>query len=420
MSLASVILCCENSADKENIKRAVEAFNDQDWPHRELIIVSSEPIYGHYGHTSFLAGARDLEALIRRGVSEAKGEFCIVWFPQFAYHTDAIRVQINGSDYKNVVTMCQSEEHVSFSFARRNADRLNGDALGRRYVDSGHSLFRGDPPPASKSTPPTLDGFGEYGALNVMLPAGIGDVLWVLAKFSALAKEREIVFWIPDGEQHRSGGLCRMAGVDYGYLPTLTTPWVWDQPGSPALPGSGWVAVQANRHLEAGKHLKDWYPELPLQYPELNTFYRPPKADYVIGFTCLANYMGGQHQPKVWAEIFNYIHENVAPVMIVGAGKDVPFAREVMKHYRSPIPPLFDRPLEEVIPTVLASKAVVGVASGLLITSIVYGKPSLIAYPRWLAKMPGTWEPPSSKWSWCFTEDLPEKVKSGEVQRLLQ
>jgi hypothetical protein len=415
MTLVTVILCCTGEHD---LTPVLEAFNEQDWPHRELIVVSTKPL-GLRDVPCVISDDPSEYAMILRGVQEANGEFCILWSPKFTYYADALRVQANASDYKSVVTMCQGDEHVSFSFARRNADKLHDPALGRRYIDSGHGFHQKVwTPPAVE--PPVTYGFGQERALNVMCPAGIGDVLWILSKFAALAQEREIVFWLPAGEQHRAGGLCRMAGVHYAYLPTLTTQWVWSQPGSPEIPESGWIAVQANRHLEAGKHLKDWYPELPLAYPELSVRFQPKKADYVIGFMCLATYMGGQLQPKEWAAIFEYVEKHVAPVVIVGAGRDVDFAREVMKFYKSPLPPLFDAPLEEVLPTVLGAKAVVGVASGLLISGITYGKPSLIAYPRWLTSMPGTWEPPSSRWSWCLTENLPDKVFSGALQDLLK
>ena len=62
----------------------------------------------------------------------------------------------------------------------------------------------------------------------------------------------------------------------------------------------------------------------------------------------------------------------------------------------------------------------VGVASGLLITSIAYGVPSVIAYPKHLDKMPGTWEPFNSLWSHCFTENLPQFIANGALQRLLK
>ena len=428
MILASVILKCDGCTESQ-IAEAVESFRDQDWPHKEMVLFGPREVLGPQARTGWrtengLQPGHGHKTVIGSNIAEAvaktTGEYCFVWKPGFAYKPDAIRVHAAASNYREVVVLCQGDEQIAYSFARRNVLKIETDQLGRRYIDSGHSGFRNKPWSPPELTVPTLDGFGKEGALNLLCPAGIGDILWILSKFGKLAKERDIVFWLPAGEQNRAGGLCRMAGLQYGYLPTLTTSWVWGQPGSPALPKEGWAAVQANRHLESGNILERWYPDLPLAYPKLAISYFQKQPEYVVGFMCLATYMGGQLTPEDWGNIFQYIQDHVAPVQIVGAGGDVDFAKKVSKFYRSPLAPLYDRPLEEVISVVLKARAVVGVASGLLITSIAYGVPSVIAYPKHLDKMPGTWEPFNSLWSHCFTENLPQFIANGALQRLLK
>ena len=408
------------------ITATIERFNDQAWAHRELILVNgSKFTYGTYGFKEVRVSAETAEAdAIQQGVGAASGEYCVVWKVDFAYTSDCLhrlarRVQsrlLVDLVYKND----EDEVTVGYAFFRRCAHLVGTPNLTRVTVPSGR-IYPEPKKPEPKA--PDYEAQGSPHDLNLMCPAGIGDVLWILSKLAVVAKAKDnMVFWLPSGEQHRAGALCRQAGVRYSYLSGLSTTWVWEQPGSPELPESGWIPIQANRHLENGQHLKDWYPQYPICYPKLASCYEHPMrfTDYVIGFMCVATYMGGQLLPSVWADIFHYIEANVAPVLIVGAHADVAFAKEVERFYTPKIEPMYDRPLEEVLAAVRGARGTVGVASGLLISSIAYKTPSIISYPRHLNKMPGTWEPAGSKWDWCFHDRFHEFIRGGSLQRILK
>lgn len=240
--------------------------------------------------------------------------------------------------------------------------------------------------------------------INLLVPAGIGDLYWTLCKLGTIPNA---VFWVPDSEQHRTFGLAELAGVEYGYLPSLTTPYLWSRPGSPEIDGPGIYEVQPNRHLEAGRHLLEWYPGMPLHYPNLMPRHRLlDQRDHVFVFLCNDSYMAGQLAPEVWASTLRMIEDRHGQVVLCGAARDVEYAARVNDLMGGSCLTLFDKPLNEVMAWILASKLVVGVASGLLILSICHRIPTLIAYPRHLSAMPGTWEPKDARWRWCFMDSI--------------
>src|SRR5690349_7981000 len=75
----------------------------------------------------------------------------------------------------------------------------------------------------------------DDGQLHLLCPAGLGDNLWIVGKFWSVCMEREVVFHLPAAESRRSGDVFRMMGLKYGYMPDLSTEWVWSRPGSPAI-----------------------------------------------------------------------------------------------------------------------------------------------------------------------------------------
>lgn len=401
------------AASCHEASKAISSYWDQEWPHKELIVVNrSDFTFGNAGYTEIVV-AEDVDesTLLNRVVEASSGEFIVEWRPDHRFAPNTIKQFSEVARHAIVVNGYAGSRHVATFFSRKTAKRresIPNVRIDLTPADSGVRTL------AAPELPEDND------RLNLLCAGGIGDVLWVLAKFGRVCAEYGAVIWLPESEQHRSGALARMCGVDYAYLPGLTTHWVWDQPSEPELVETGWLPIQANRHLEAGKHLRDWYPDLPLAYPKMALHYAcRPKIGYVVVFMCVANYMGGQLQPHVWANILQYIERNVGPVMIIGAAKDVLFAAEVEKYYKPALPAMYDRPLEEVVAVMLDATFVCGVASGLLITSIVYGAPSLISYPTHLASMPGTWEPENAQWGWCFHKDLPGVVLNGGIQRIL-
>lgn len=262
------------------------------------------------------------------------------------------------------------------------------------------------------------------GQLHVLAPAGIGDLAWIFSKWRTICQERNVTFWFPKPEQKRAAPLAHMYGAKAGYLDHLTTEWVWhgdpkgyhvlwSPDGQPDIPDTGAVlVVQPNGHLEKGKHIRSWYPDLPFLNPApeskaaiLATLVGCPQ--YIVAFMCHYGYMGGNMMPGTWAQTFELIEKHIAPIQIVAAGADVPYAEKVCEIFLPSLSPCLDAPLPEVCTILKNAKAMIGVASGISILSTYYGIPTISAYPRHLAAMPGTWEHPYANTAACFVDQIP-------------
>jgi hypothetical protein len=260
----------------------------------------------------------------------------------------------------------------------------------------------------------------DEARLHVLCPAGIGDVAWIGAKLFPLARQRgNLTFWLPEPEQQRAGRYLQLLGIEHGYLPRLTTRWVWGQPGQPALPTTGCVAVQANRHLESGQRIERWYHNLPIELPRPRLPLRDStRFEFCLLFPGSRHYMGGNLGVGQWLRIARWLHCHIAPVRLIGAGADIEFVREIAGHYGGR-GHLFDRPLEEVLAAAVSvcCRVFVGVASGPLIAATYLGARCFYGYPGHLvSKMPGTFEPPEATYGSCLLQELSSHL--GEVARL--
>ena len=240
------------------------------------------------------------------------------------------------------------------------------------------------------------------GQLHVLCPAGIGDFYWIWQKWANIARRRRVTFHFPGGEQNRAGELCDLVGARHAYMPRLSTQWVWNRESEPEIPNArydparscpvgGWTTAQANRHLEAGRPLAAWYPGLPQVRPELRVTPEQGADPYCLAFLCHRDYMQGNLSAEAWGRVLQRVHNEIAPVRIVGAGRDLQFAAEVQQHYHSGRAHMFNRHFKEVVAAAMSARLMVGVAGGPSIVATQYC-PTVIAYPNWLVKMPGTWE----------------------------
>jgi hypothetical protein len=268
-------------------------------------------------------------------------------------------------------------------------------------------------------------GYLSKDSINVLCPAGIGDLYWIYSKLHVL--KDGAIFWFPGEENRRAGQLADILGIRYGYLPGLTTDFVWSQPGNDTFGNRQTIIVQANRHLESGKPLHDWYPEIHTHYPQVSSGFIPPakKDSYVCVFTCSKNYMGGQLHSTVWANMIKcIIHSTGSKVALIGAGSDVELLREIKGTYHSfndHVIEVYDRPLTEVFGWIQHSRAFIGVASGLsIIATSSLGVPVITGYPRHLDKLPGTFEPETSAHDWVFLDQLPDYIFNYKHNDLIQ
>lgn len=281
-------------------------------------------------------------------------------------------------------------------------------------------------PPAWKPLAPdtkVLAALPEPDArLHLLCPSGIGDFLWIWSKWQTLAKTRPVTFWFPGEEPRRADQMAALVGADCGYLPGLRTTWVWEQPGEPAVPEAGGVlAVQANRHLEAGHRLETWYAAWPLSYPHLSIPTETQTRPYVLAFLASEAYMGGNLSALAWAQLCRHIEATIAPVRLVAGRQDARFAQAVLRGYPATIPPLLERPLAEVLAAASGAVAMLGVAGGPIIAAQMLGLcPTLIAYPAHLAAMPGSWEREDVPTATCLINQVYASVLSGRLQTLVE
>ena len=252
----------------------------------------------------------------------------------------------------------------------------------------------------------------KQGKTNLLCPAGIGDLYWICSKFQPYFSE--CMFWFPDSESHRAAPLAEMLGLDYGYMPGLTTEFVWSQDGGTPYDPKSAMFVHANRHLECGNPIKSWMPELPLDYPVIHSGFQPPvkRGDYICIFTCGEHYMGGQLHSTVWANIIKCIQQSTGmKIVLIGAGSDLPLCSAIQQTYPSTdIIPVFDQPFHEALGWIQNCNTFLSVASGWSILASCLGVKTLSGYPRHLDKMPGTFEPNDSVTDWVFLDELPNHI----------
>lgn len=272
---------------------------------------------------------------------------------------------------------------------------------------------------------------GEWDAsadVHVLAPAGLGDFHWIWTKLAGWARGRRVRFWVAAGDGRRplrGAEYARLCGADAVDDPLLTTAAVWAHGGSPLLPPRGVVAVQANRHLEAGRGLESWYPELPAKprYEVAVPSWAERRAAALLAglpaavaalFPGGADYMGGQQPPEEWARLARAVLATWprAGLALVGAGRDLPHTARLA----ALLPPkrracVFDQPVAVLVAVLRRCRALIGVAGGPGIIGTAFGLPAALYYPAHLAALPGTWEPPdllaAGDCPWAFLHELP-------------
>src|SRR5919108_2719744 len=112
---------------------------------------------------------------------------------------------------------------------------------------------------------------------NLVCPAGIGDVAWVISKLSTVRDEIGSIY-IVDGKPRRTVPFVKLAGFESDYWPIGYN----DIQGFEQLHGlrhfqeptwervrqvvAGTICLEVNEHLECGKRIEDWLPDLPTDF----------------------------------------------------------------------------------------------------------------------------------------------------------
>lgn len=110
---------------------------------------------------------------------------------------------------------------------------------------------------------------------NFHVPSGIGDVSWIYSKLKCLGKN---LWTVADGWPHRTAPfmnlLPQVERAEYGQFQYSDILRMEDHHG--IVNGCTWkdverldimnMYIECNRHLEAGRRLEDWLPDLPTDF----------------------------------------------------------------------------------------------------------------------------------------------------------
>lgn len=176
------------------------------------------------------------------------------------------------------------------------------------------------------------------------LPSGVGDCMWAVGK---LKHAGPLHYLIADGWPYRTQPWFELLGpevvasVDYGKFTytdivtfqvaqrvTSTTPWA-----DLARQEWGQLLIEPNQHLEAGKPLADWLPDLPTDYHlRMHTSEEDQaRAARLVGhlprpITCIsaASYRGSEAwktwQYKEWSPFLRRLHAEVGGSIVLMGG----------------------------------------------------------------------------------------------------
>lgn len=107
--------------------------------------------------------------------------------------------------------------------------------------------------------------------LTVVVPSGIGDVSWLYSKLKHVGP---MLWEVSDGWPHRTkpflellDGIPGVSYTDVQYhdivaYSQVNMPHKW----SDVSPNGGRLLIECNSHLEQGKRLEDWLPDLPCDF----------------------------------------------------------------------------------------------------------------------------------------------------------
>lgn len=253
--------------------------------------------------------------------------------------------------------------------------------------------------------------------LKIYVPAGIGDFSWIYSKLCRLQRPLSVQF--STGGPPRS---CPMTEIlpwvrhaSYGSMP-------WLRLKSKALPadtlsteldgyGDQVAYLEANTHLESGKRIELWMPDLQVNHHyHLDIPYVRvkeaidvlPSRDYVAIFTSgvsqVKNWKAWNEHD--WVNFMDMFRRQIADIdfVLIGAGWDVEMAARVeglAKRRRIRFTNLANKlHLGSSLSVLKMAKYFVGFPSGLTILADVLYVRTTMFYPKSLQHMPGTYADP--------------------------
>ena len=250
-----------------------------------------------------------------------------------------------------------------------------------------------------------------HKAIRVGMPAGIGDMHWVLTKMESI-KEREgadhltVVIHEDRGHLHSADFLRPLPFIDAVESRPDNFNWKWHLPPSERnttlarnVEGVD-LLIELNSELEQGHKLEDVLPEY-----EINWDYEIPyaKADRAFALdirrqtgskmvVLYASSLGGQHSKgwidgtwtrHDWAAIAHACWEAKCAPVLIGASWDLDFAGHIVDTCETPIINLVGKTkAHEAMALIRSCHAFAGFPSGMSIMATHFGKRTVMFWPR--------------------------------------
>lgn len=260
--------------------------------------------------------------------------------------------------------------------------------------------------------------------LNLVCPSGVGDVAWVINALWSVRDQIERVD-IVQGWPHRTREFVQCLGFESDYVEVTYDNIVafekvhgvyhTDNPTWAKVRGitAGTLNIEANKHLEAGKPLATWLPDLvPEYHPPMHVpadvrarvrgyldrvlAAHPERSGPIVGISC-ASYRGAEawHTWGLdeWKDMLRrMISIGWRPVIVGGSWDDLSYACACDLE----LPELVGKtpPGAGLIAIMDMVDAYVGFSSGLNVVRTMLNKPALALWPEHQIELSRSWAPP--------------------------
>lgn len=250
--------------------------------------------------------------------------------------------------------------------------------------------------------------------LHFAICSGIGDTCWMLQKLQNWKPPQPIHFHVVDGMPRRTLPFLEMVpwlgGASYsrvttrevlnGSVPATATPddlARWGRNMNRPQP------LQCNTHLEDGKDLRTWLPDLRTSYrlnldipkasQERAIAWRQGAFRYAVVYA--ASKAGSRNwngwDALAWADGIKHISQRVDRVLLVGAEWDRDLADEICKLRPEAVNLIAQTSPADVAALCQKAALVMGFPSGIPILSTLLGTPTFMFWPSHLERMMYAW-----------------------------
>ena len=140
------VIAWVNNQSFDHIRKLVESFDQQVYPHKELLIANLadwHPIKGFPGKQFQLHWDVNIPTVMMELVRRSEGEYCVHWQPGVWYHPHVLSLHANHTDTHSETRIYGDEELLSHGFYRRSyhlvcsgksrVERMGGVGLVRRF-----------------------------------------------------------------------------------------------------------------------------------------------------------------------------------------------------------------------------------------------------------------------------------------------